>query len=116
MMNPMLNRMEETYTQSPDTFLNSATTKQNITHCKKALNELEKLIEDMRSLVDSTRWAKKSKLGIKMIVKKSQIQLFQDRIQSALQLLEWSHRIYLKFVLYSFSIVGYFANSHPLDL
>lgn len=93
--------------ESTNAYNNITTTKRSLEYCERAISDLDQLVGDMMQHIDSIRMIKRSKFRLKAVLKKGQIQLYQDRLQSALQLLTLSHQAYIGYVsfltLFNFS-------------
>ncbi|KAG6365528.1 hypothetical protein INS49_007139 [Diaporthe citri] len=72
-----------------------APTPQTAAYCRDALNALRRLMEDLDGAVESEKRSRRTVARMKVVLKKDTIKGFQDRLEKAMRLLQWSQLNYL---------------------
>lgn len=77
---------------------NGAPATQSAAYCREALNDLRRLVEDLDVAVESERRSRRTVARMKAVLKKDTVKGFQDRLEKAMRLLQWSQMNYLAWV------------------
>lgn len=93
LVNTVLSDMEMEFSRPGSTVLNERTIKLSVVRCHQAVRDLELLVEDMHCRLTSKRKVKRSSAKVRISIKKKLIKNWQERLQSALQILSISLQI-----------------------
>lgn len=77
---------------------NGAPPTQSAAYCREALNDLRRLVEDLDGAVESEKRSRRTVARIRVVLKKNAIKGFQERLERAVRLLQWTQVNYLALV------------------
>lgn len=68
---------------------------QSAVYCREALSNLRRLVDDLDGAVESEKRSRRTVARMRVVLKKDTIKGFQDRLERAMRLLQWSQVNYL---------------------